>query len=156
MSTTRDRQLNDKEQVFVGEYLITLDPDSAAIKAGYSKTMARTKAYQWVSNSKNNPKPYIRAAIQKAIEKRAIKTGLTAEWVLEKLEEVAERCMTAEPIMVWENGEKVESGEFKFDSSGANKALGLIGKHLKMFTDKIEVKGTLTLEDLITQSRKEE
>lgn len=155
MGKKDDRQLNDKEQVFVDEYLIDLDPDRAAIKAGYSKTVARTRAFQWVSNSEKNPKPYIRAAIKKSLDKRSKKTGLDAQWVLERLEEVAERCMDAEPVMVWKNDERVESGAFKFDSSGANKALSLIGKHLKMFTDRVEVEGTLSLEQLVTESRED-
>lgn len=140
MGKKADRQLNDKEQVFVDEYLIDLDPDRAAQTAGYSKTVARTRAFQWVSNSEKNPKPYIRAAIKKALDKRSKKTGIDAKWVLAKLTEVSERCM--------------KDGK-DFDSSGANKALSLIGKHLKMFTDKVEVEGVLSLEQLVTESRED-
>jgi phage terminase small subunit len=40
----RDKPLDAREQRFVDEYLIDLDPRRAALAAGYSATMARTKA----------------------------------------------------------------------------------------------------------------
>ena len=53
--------------------------------------------------------------------------------------------MQAEPIMIkGENGIE-ESGEYKFDSAGANKSLELIGKHLRLFTDKIEQDVSITV-----------
>lgn len=66
--------------------------------------------------------------------KVAQKNIITAEWVLNNLKVIAERCMQSEPITV--NG--MPTGEFKFDSSGANKSLELLGKHLKLFTEKVE------------------
>lgn len=80
----------------------------------------------------------VRAFIDSTFEIAAEKAQIDAEWVLNNLKEVAVRCMQAEPVMV--KGEKgmEESGEYKFDSSGANKSLELIGKTMKMFTDKVE------------------
>lgn len=66
------------------------------------------------------------------------KNIVTVEYVLEGLKEVKERCMSAEPVLD-RNGEP--TGEYRFDSSGANKSLELIGKFLKMFTDKVETSG---------------
>ena len=37
------KQLNDKERVFVDEYLVDTDPKRAALAAGYSATMAASK-----------------------------------------------------------------------------------------------------------------
>lgn len=79
------KELNKQERVFVSEYLIDLDVERAALAAHYSKTMARTKAYQWVSNSKQNPKPYVYAAIQEAIKKREERTQIEADRVLQEL-----------------------------------------------------------------------
>lgn len=182
MSTTRDRELNDKEQVFVDEYLISLDPGSAAKKAGYSKTMAKTKAYQWVSDSENNPKPYIREAIQKAMDKRSEKTGITAGLILEELAKVGMTNLT-DLIEFDEKGiTKIKASEdltpaqracisevtqhkdvrgnvvFKFKTYDKLRALELAGKHVNIqaFKDKVEVEGKLTLEDLISQSREKE
>ncbi|MDL2401582.1 terminase small subunit [Rhizobium mayense] len=50
-----EERLTHREIRFVREYLIDLDPKRAAIEAGYSKTVAASKAYQWVSNGKVKP-----------------------------------------------------------------------------------------------------
>ena len=40
------------------------------------------------------------------------------------------------------------TGEFKFEHSGANKSLELIGKHLAMFTDNTNHSGTIGAIDM--------
>ncbi len=77
------KRLDARERRFVGEYLIDLDPQRAAIAAGYKKTVARTKSYQWVSNSEQ--KPHVFSAIQKAMDKRAAKLDISADRVLKEL-----------------------------------------------------------------------
>jgi len=69
----------------------------------------------------------------------AERNTLTIEWVLNNLKEVAERCMQAEPVMMKLGDELVETGEYKFEHSGANRSLELIGKHLGMFVEKKEL-----------------
>lgn len=128
-------KLTDKQQMFVREYLIDLNATQAAIRAGYSPKTARQIAEE------NLSKPYIAEEIQKANAKRLQKAEISADWVLSRLKEIAERCMQAEPVLIREGNEWVESGEYKFDSSGANKSLELIGKHLKLFTDRQEITG---------------
>ena len=68
--------------------------------------------------------------------KLEIKTEMSAQYVLQNLKDVAERCMSAQPVVnmagkpvLDENGNPV----YRFDSAGANKALELIGKHLGVF-----------------------
>ena len=125
-------KLTNKQEMFCKEYLIDLNATQAAVRAGYSVKTAQK------IGSENLLKPLVAKQIQILFDTRADKVELNSEWVLRNLEKVANRCMTAEPVMVkGENGME-ESGEYKFDSSGANKSLELIGKHLKLFTDKIE------------------
>ncbi len=132
-------KLTAKQEMFCKEYLIDLNATQAAIRAGYSEKTAK------VTGSENLTKPDIAEKIQTLFDTRAEKVELNSEWVLRNLEKVANRCMQAEPVMVrGENGME-ESGEFKFDSSGANKSLELIGKHLKLFTDKVEQDTTFTV-----------
>jgi len=52
-------------------------------------------------------------------------------YVIKGFKRVAERCQQAEPVMMpdGEGGLK-DSGEYKFDSSGANKALDSLAKHV--------------------------
>jgi phage terminase small subunit len=78
-----ENELDAKERRFVSEYLIDLDPCRAALAAGYSASMAKSKAYQWVSNSKT--KPLVFAAIQNAMKARAERTEITADRVLKEL-----------------------------------------------------------------------
>lgn len=79
-------ELDARETLFVAAYLIDLDPKQAALRAGYSATMAATKAYQWVSSGK--VKPHVYAAIQAAIEKRAKRSTVTADRVLAELAKI--------------------------------------------------------------------
>ena len=132
-------KLTDKQKLFVKEYLVDLNATQSAIRSGYSVDSARQ------IGTDNLSKTYIQEAIQKEMAKRAEKTELTAEWVLKNLKSVAERCMQEEAVMKYEGGEYVETGEYKFDSSGANKSLELIGKHLKMFTEKTEFTGNINI-----------
>ncbi|MDL2408725.1 terminase small subunit [Rhizobium calliandrae] len=78
--------LTHREIRFVREYLIDLDPKRAAIEAGYSKTVAASKAYQWVSNGK--VKPHVFAAVQSAMKARANRTDITADRVLKELAKI--------------------------------------------------------------------
>jgi phage terminase small subunit len=87
----------------------------------------------------------IKAAVDKLIAEVEEKSKLSVAYVLEGLQRVTERCQTVVPVMEKVDGKWEETGEFKFDSSGANKSLELIGKHLKMFTDKVEHSGNFTV-----------
>ena len=117
-----------KEQKFCDEYLIDLNGTQAAIRAGYSKKTANE------ISSQNLTKLHIQEYIT---EKRKIlseKTELTQQWVLTRFKEISDRCMTAIPVLEKdEEGNMVESGEYKFDSNGANKATEMIAKHLGFF-----------------------
>ena len=72
-----------EQTISVAEYLLHLDPQKAALAAGYAKTVGRTKAYQWVSNSKQ--KPHVYAAVGEAQDKQAERTQITADRVLKEL-----------------------------------------------------------------------
>lgn len=67
-------------------------------------------------------------------QKNAIlKSGLDREWVISRYMMVVERCMQAEPVMKMIDGEMRETGEYKFDSHGANTALRALGDTLGLF-----------------------
>ena len=125
-------KLTAKKKLFTKEYIVDLNATQAAIRAGYSERTAKSQGQRLLTNVD------VAAEIQILFDKRAEKVELNSEWVLRNLEKVANRCMTAEPVMVKGDNGMEESGEYKFDSAGANKSLELIGKHLKLFTDKIE------------------
>jgi len=126
--------MTDKQKMFVKEYLIDLNATQAAIRAGYSENSAKEIGCE------NLTKHNIQEAISKEVEARTKKVEITAEYVLSNLKKVAERCMQEEEVMKYDYDSKelVGTGEYKFDSSGANKSLELLGKYLKLFTDKVE------------------
>lgn len=134
------KPLTAKERLFVAEYLLDVDPKRAAIAAGYSKTMAATKAYQWVSKSK--VKPNVFEAIQEAMGKRAKKIEIDSDYVLFAIHDTVERCRQVKPVLD-RAGEPVlvETREgkivpaYSFDASNSLKGLELLGKHLRLFQD---------------------
>lgn len=87
VSKAKKPRLNARDKRFVDEYIVDLDPQRAATAAGYSATVARTKAYMWVSNSKT--KPLVYEAVQKAMEKRSERTKITADMVLQRYWSIA-------------------------------------------------------------------
>ena len=125
------RKLSDKQQAFCEEYLVDLNATQAAIRAGYSEDTSRQ------IGSENLSKPYIAEFITELQAKRSAKTELNAQWVLERLQRVHDRCMQEEAVTDAEGA----TGEYKFEHSGANRSLELIGKHLAMFTEKKELSG---------------
>lgn len=80
--TAKATKLSARDKRFVDEYLIDLSPERAALAAGYSATVARTKAYMWVSNGK--VKPLVYQAIMAGMEKRSERTKITQDMVLQR------------------------------------------------------------------------
>ena len=126
------KSFTDKQKRFVTEYLIDLNATAAAKRAGYSEKSADKIGPELLG------KTSIQEALSKALAKRSERTEITQDWVLSRLQTVAERCLQAAAVIDKEGN---PTGEYKFDSSGANKSLELLGKHLKLFTEKVEVTG---------------
>jgi phage terminase small subunit len=122
-------ELTDKQKRFCEEYLIDLNATQAAIRAGYSEKTAKEIGCE------NLTKPNIQDFIQSAQKELSNKLKLDSEWVIRRFKEISDRCMQAEPVMIYDQvkGGMVESGEYEFDSSGANKSTEMIGKHLGFF-----------------------
>jgi hypothetical protein len=112
--------MTPKQERFVQEYLIDLNATQAAIRAGYKEKRADAIGYE------NLRKPEIKKAVSALQAKRAEKAEVTQEYILKRLIIEAERD---------------EEGS----SHGARvNALGLLGKHLGMFTDKLQVDMQIT------------
>lgn len=120
-------ELTEKQKRFCEEFMIDLNGTQAAIRAGYSENSANVIASQ--NLSKLNVQQYLSELKQK----RAESLNIDNQWVLKRFIDISERCMQAEPVLINENGQWVESGEYKFDASNANKATEMIGKHLGFF-----------------------
>lgn len=123
-----EKKLTAKQRRFVEEYLVDLNATQAAKRAGYSERTAAEAGYE------NLRKPHLAEMIQKKLDERSKGTGITAEYVLKSLRSLAAKCLQEEDILV--DGVK-ERG--KLDPAGANRALELLGKNLKLFTDVVRV-----------------
>ena len=110
--------MTDKQARFVQEYLIDCNATQAAIRAGYSKKTAYSIGQRLMRD------PDIQGEIQAGMSGLQERTELSQEYVIDNLREIVSRCMEGED----------------FKPHGALKALELLGKHLRMFTDKIQVK----------------
>lgn len=104
-------KLTPKQRAFVQEYLVDLNATQAAIRAGYSPKTANVTACETLT------KPYVAEAIRQALDKRAERTEISADWVLNQLIETQDAAYADKQF------------------SASIRALELIGKHLGMFKD---------------------
>jgi phage terminase small subunit len=146
--------LTPKQAAFVREYLVDLNATQAAIRAGFSAKTAESQASRLLRNVK------VGGAINLAVAKRAEKTELTAERVLKEIGLIAFRPLetedTEEPDddddeYVRRVKEKLRSPDLRV--ADKLKALELLGKHLKLFTEKIEIKADESFAELLRQAR---
>lgn len=119
--------MTDQQRLFADQYLILNNGTKAAIAAGYSEKSARSQASQLL----------VIEEIETYIEERrkaASEISLVdAAWVQTRFKDISDRCMSAVPVMEFVDGELVESGEYKFDSTGANKATENLGKIIGVY-----------------------
>lgn len=136
-------KLTPQQEMFCQEYIVDYNGTQAAIRAGYSEKTADVQAVRLLRNVKVLSR--VRAIQKERLEKLAV----TQESVILKLLEIYDRCMQAKPVMEWDYNERkyVETGEYTFDSRGALNALEMIGKHLAMFTNKVEHSGNIGTEN---------
>ena len=163
--------ITKKQKRFCEEYLIDLNATQAAIRAGYSPDTAGA------IGAENLTKPEIQKHIARAMAERSRRTGVTADRVVMELAKVAfvnagdvidaddatlnpdatpEDLAAIQSIKVKTFGD--DSVEREIRLADKLKALELLGKHLGMFKDKVELSGSLEtektkLDDLIQQMR---
>lgn len=139
-------RLNIKQQKFVEEYVITGNATKAAIKAGYSEKTAATNSTKLLNNTKIAK--YIEGLRQEMMDE----TILTGKDVLYRLSQIAMAQVTERDFLVNKQAEYIENEnnpekmqlvynenvvtvEKPPKISDQNKALELLGKHHKLFTD---------------------
>lgn len=130
--------LTDMQKKFVIEYIDCYNATQAAIRAGYSEKTARQQGSRLLTNVD------VLARVREEQEKAVERSGISQARVILALGDVYERCMTAVPVTEYDplSRQMVETGEYVFDSKGALRALELVGKHLGMFKDKMELSQT--------------
>lgn len=120
-------KLTSRQEAFVHEYLIDLNGAQAAIRAGYKENSAKQAAHE------NLTKPYLQEAIAKAFSERLEHTDITAKYVLYTIKADVDRSST--------------EGE-NYNSPNLLRGCELLGKYLNLFTDKVELRGTVGMTDM--------
>ena len=87
--------------------------------------------------------PDVKAYLAVLLEERQKRLQIDEDWVINRLRDIHDRCMQAEPVYSQfsvpdEDGNMPEPKYYKFDAQGALKALELMGRHLRMFSDKVD------------------
>ncbi len=109
---------------FADKYFETDNALESAIYAGYSPKTAKEQGYK--IKERDDVKQYL--AEQR--EKYAKKAGIDKEWIIERFKNISDRCVQAEEVLD-KNGNP--TGEYRFDSAGANKATEMLGKIIGSF-----------------------
>jgi len=108
-----DVKLEPKQESFCAEYMIDLNATQAAIRAGYSEDTAKQ------IGSENLTKLDISEYIQELVKPKLKKLDITQDYVLNGIKDIAD---------------DLESRHID-----KLKAYELLGKYLKLFTDKLDI-----------------
>jgi phage terminase small subunit len=132
------KKLSEKQELFCLNYLIDMNATQAAIRAGYNRQSVRWLGY----NLKRRPK--IRARIQELMDERSGRTLMDADYVVDNLVRVVNRCMQLEPKMKWDEERRkwVDVGYDDFNPDKALRALQLLGRHVGLFERKSDGAGS--------------
>ena len=128
-------EIRDRQRRFADEYLIDLNAEAAAVRAGYSPRYARGNAYKLVAKSG------IKEYIEKRMAEKESELIADQNEVLRYLTAVMRGESTSEEIIVEGIGDgrsKARKLEKAPSEKDRLKAAELIGKRYGLFTDKIE------------------
>ena len=152
--------MTDKQKRFVEEYLIDLNATQAAIRAGYSPKTANEQGNRLLTNVS------VQTELNKQMAKRSKRTGVTQDRVVRELAKIAFLDMTQvvddhgrirndatpedraciESIKYKSSsGDQGESVEREIKVASKLKALELLGKHLGMYSDKLNIEGAVPI-----------
>ena len=130
----KESGLSNKQARFVEEYLLDLNATAAAKRAGYADSTAEKRAPLWVGKSRERcPDSYLAVwdAVDAAKAERSERVQVTQDQVIAELAKLG--FCTAEEAKEWK-----DLG-FTFHLSTKTKALELLGRHMGLFTDRIEI-----------------
>lgn len=147
--------MKPKRQAFIQEYLKDFNATQAAIRAGYSKKTARAAGCKLLTFGD------VQAALQGALNDRARQSSVTADRILNELTRLAFTHMgrlarwNASGVEFKDSSELTEDdlatvseitettnqhgGSLKVKQYDKVRALELLGRHLGMWNDKLEI-----------------
>lgn len=163
-----------KESRFIEEFLVDLNAAHAAARAGYSEKTAKSIGHELLG------KPHIQAEIAKAMSERSQRTRVTQDRVLGAIADTAYfdivdafnsdgslKAIHDMPEAIRRSIAGIEVEEIRLGKDGpvvghlkkvkladSTRSRELLGRHLKLFTDKVEHSASTSLEDILTASHK--
>lgn len=123
-----------------------------------TRDTARNRAVAYLNH------PVVQERLEERAQALAEEADITQTYVLTTIQSTVERCRQGEPVRdLAGNPIKIETedGEihavFKFDPTNVLRGCELLGRNLKMWTDKVEasVEGSRTLAELMQRARDE-
>lgn len=165
-----DDILNDKQKMFCHEYIVDMNGQAAAIRAGYTPKTAMVQASRLLTYAK------VQREVARLIVERQNRVKVDADTVLKALLQIA----TSDISEVFDEANQLKNlkdipehvrkaissvevekigydEEFKYVTKvkfwDKNKALESLGRHLKLFTDKIEVSDSVDRAKKIKEAR---
>jgi phage terminase small subunit len=110
-----------------------INATEAYIAVGYSRRGAHASAHRLQLNSTVGSRlAELRGAV---LERTLEKAAVDRAWIIERLRSNVERSRQVEPIV---DREGEATGQYRFDVTGANKALELLGRSIGLFVDRGE------------------
>lgn len=171
-----NEKLTLRQELFVLEFIKDLNATQAAIRAGYSKSGAQQEGSRQLSNA------VVQAAIAKAMAERMQRVQVDADFVLRELlaiarldlAEVYDEAGNLKPIhdmppharkaiagieAVEEWSGKGKDRSFvgytkKLKLWDKTKALEMLGRHLALFTDRLDVNMNIDLAQRLVEGRR--
>ena len=124
-------KLTEKQKAFADYYIESLNATQSEIRAGYSIECARSIGYE------NLTKPHIKSYIDERLELLDRVRIMNINEALIRLSEKARGESYEELVAVTQLGEVVKAQK-KISEKDQLRALELLGKYHKLFTDKVE------------------
>lgn len=119
--------MTEQQKIFADQYLVDRNATQAALRAGYAVSSSRLVGHKLLNNKE------VREYIDLQLKEISNTAHVSVEWALNRYKDISDRCMQAEPVMMYVDGEWIESGQYKFDSLGAKGATDSIVKILGGF-----------------------
>lgn len=163
----RINKLTNKQRRFVEEYLVDLNATQAAIRAGYSVNNAGDIGSELLRKTR------VSQAVKEAMAKQSKRTGVSADRVIRELAKIA---FLNSADFITENG-KLKEGVSRDDMAAVSsikikeiptasglvverevklydklRAMELLGKHLAMFSEKLNVNMDVNLADVLKKA----
>lgn len=144
-------KLTNKQKKFIDEYLVDLNATQAAIRAGYKEKAA------YRTGAENLRKPQIQEEIQKRMQERQKRTEITQDMVVKELaaigfSKVTDYVTVKRGTVCIKDTDSLTDDQIRAIAGikeGANgievklndkeKALELLGRHLGMWNDKLDI-----------------